>query len=174
MSGIPHKDNADATNISGLHGRKYFNFFFKPSKAAIKDLHDSDSVFYSAPQFHHLLRIERKRASRSKKPFLLALLDISTLESEKHYGYTIEKIKEVLLSCTRETDILGWYENDRIMGVIFTEMARVDKTMIENIFRKIRMKIDENFITELAGNIVLHPHVFGTQEDIEKSKVKVP
>jgi hypothetical protein len=60
------------------------------------------------------------------------------------------------------------------MGVIFTEMARVDTTMIENIFRKIRMKIDENFIRESAGNIVLHPHVFGTQEDIEKSKVKVP
>lgn len=174
MSGMPHKDNADASTVSGLHGRKYFNFFFKPSKAAIKDLHDGDLVFYSAPQFHHLLRIERKRTSRSKKPFLLALLDISTLEFKKHHDYTVEKIKEILISCTRETDILGWYENDRMMGVIFTEMVRIDKTMIENILQKIRMKIHEHFTTELIGNIVLHPHVFGTEEDNEKSKVTIP
>lgn len=169
-----HKDNADAMTISGVHGRKFFNFFFKPSKAAIKDLHFSEFVFYSAPQFHHLLRIERKRTSRSKKPFLLALLDISPLESEKHYSDTIEKIKEILISCTRETDILGWYENDRIMGVIFTEMARIDNAMIENIFRKVRTKIGEHFTKERADSIVLYPHVFGSTEGGEKSKVKVP
>jgi len=164
MPRIFHKDY-DKMTMSGLHGRKFFNFFFKPSKAAIKDLNHSDSVFYSAPQFHHLLRIERKRTSRSKKPLLLTLLDFSTLESGKHYGYMIEKTKEILVACTRETDIWGWYENDRIMGVIFTEMARVDKKLIENILHKIRIKIGENFTTELTNKIIIYPHVFGTLED---------
>lgn len=168
-----HKDNTDAMTVSGLHGRKFFNFFFKPSKAAIKDLNLSDSLFYSASQFHHLLRIERKRTSRSKKPFLLALLDFSALEFGKHYGYMLEKMKEMLISCTRETDILGWYENDRIMGVIFTEVAHVDKKVIENVLHKMRIKIGENFTTELANKIVISPHVFGILEDSEKFKVKV-
>jgi hypothetical protein len=173
MTDMLHKDKTDAITISGLHGRKFFNFFFKPSKATIKDLHYSDSIFYSASQFHHLLRIERKRTSRSKKPFLLALLDFSALEGGKHYGYMIEKTKGILISCTRETDILGWYENDRIMGVIFTEMAHVDKKVIENIFHKIRIKMGDNFTTELANKIVIYPHVFGSLEDNEKLKVTV-
>jgi len=168
-----HKDYADAMTVSGLHGRKFFNFFFKPSKAAIRDLNHSDSLFYRASQFHHMLRIERKRTSRSKKPFLLTLLDFSALEGGKHYGYMIEKTKEILISSTRETDILGWYENDRIMGIIFTEMAHVDKKVIENVFQKIRSKIGENFTTELANNIVIYPHVFGRLEDNEKLMAKL-
>ncbi len=134
----------------------------------------SNYTFYSASQFHHLLRIERKRTSRSKKSFLLTLLDFSALEGGKHYGYMLEKTKEILISCTRETDLLGWYENRKIMGIIFTEMVKVDKKSIETISRKIHKKLSDNFTTELANQIVMSPHVFGSLEDNEKLLVKIP
>ena len=35
--------------------------------------------FHSKSQLHHMLSIERRRTERSKKPFLLLLLDISGL-----------------------------------------------------------------------------------------------
>lgn len=169
MPGKPHTKNPDAMTISGLHGRKFFQHFFKPSKSAIKDLYNGDALFYHAPQFHHLLRIERKRASRSKKPFLLALIDFSALEPGKHHGYLLEKMKEIIIACTRETDIHGWYENDRIMGIIFTEMTRIDKKVIDNIFSKIRSTMGEHFTKEWTDKIVIYPHVFGA---LEKNEIK--
>jgi hypothetical protein len=96
------------------------------------------------------------------------------LEGGKHYGYMLEKTKEILISCTRETDLLGWYENRKIMGIIFTEMVKVDKKSIETISRKIHKKLSDNFTTELANQIVMSPHVFGSLEDNEKLLVKVP
>ena len=152
-------------NIPGLNSRKLNNILSKPSKTAVEVVSHSDSIFHRATQFHHMLRIERKRISRSKKPFLLTLVDISAIESGKHHGYMIEKMKEILISCTRETDIMGWYENNRIMGIIFTEMACVDRKSIEKITRKIRKKIDDNLNAELANKIVISPHVFGLLED---------
>ena len=143
------------------NGSKLSNFFMNPSKAAMDHFIDSDQIFYDTAHFHHMLQIERKRTGRSEKPFVLMLLDLSELQTRQHNTQIFEIIKEILVSCSRETDIRGWYEHDRIMGAIFTEMDSVDKRSIEKISRKIDSKISNTLNAAWAKKIRITHHIFG-------------
>ena len=107
-----------------------------------------------------MLRIERQRTERSKRPFLLVLLDISNLAAEQPYKKNLEKIKSALTSALRETDIRGWYENDRVIGVIFTEMTSLDAPSIEGVFRKLNDRLCEKLDKELIDKISITFHIY--------------
>lgn len=140
-----------------LNGRKITGFLHKSPKSPRENAGRIDHTFYSTPHFHNMLRIERKRTERSKKPFLLMLVDISGLHVRLDLSATI---KSVLLSCSRETDIRGWYHQDSIMGIIYTEMASVDEKVIEKIFRKLHNKISDTLDAEWVKQIKVSFHVF--------------
>jgi len=55
---------------------------------------ENGQPFYGKAHFHHLLRIERRRTDRSKKPFLLMLLDISSLIAKLPLEEILEKHKD--------------------------------------------------------------------------------
>ncbi|MDP1992310.1 MAG: hypothetical protein Q8K00_14970, partial [Syntrophales bacterium] len=57
--------------------------FSEPSKTIVAPhREDSEDTFFGQSHFLHMLRIERQRTERSKRPFLLALLDVSNLASK--------------------------------------------------------------------------------------------
>lgn len=146
-------------NTPGLKGRKRTGLLHKSSKSSRANAAGGDHTFYSTPHFHNLLRIERKRTERSKKPFLLMLLDLSGLHTQQHPDH-YEIIQSILTSCSRETDIRGWYERNKTMGAIFTEMASVDENTIEKIFRKLHNKIIDTLDAEWVKKIKISFHVF--------------
>ena len=145
-------------NIPGLNNGKLSKFFLKPSDTSAESMNE-DHTFYSEHHFHHMLHIERKRTERSKKPFLLMLLDISRFY-DKQQGHKFETIKSALVACSRETDIRGWYEPNKVMGAIFTEMASIDESAIEKIFRKLHGAVCENLDAEWVKRIKISVHVF--------------
>jgi len=147
----------DKRRSSGGHSA---NFPLKQSKGAIEHVTKEDHSFYNTHHFHHMLQIERKRTERSKKPFLLMLLDLSGLHHRQKSAYIYEEIKSVLVSCSRETDIRGWYEPNKIMGTIFTEMASIDESAIEKIFRKLHGAVCETLDAECVKRIKISFHVF--------------
>lgn len=120
---------------------------------------DEDS-FYSTPHFHHMLRVEQKRTSRSEKPFLLMLLDLSGLKTRHRNGYIFERIKGTLVSYSRETDIRGWYEPYRVMGVIFTEMPSIDNGSIKKVFTKISDALSDTCGHDVVQTIKISLTVF--------------
>lgn len=152
-------------NISGLNGNKLKNFFLKPSETDAELGREEDYTFYNTPHFHNLLRIERKRSERSQKPFLLILLDLSGLYKRQRDGSLFEKIKPILTSSSRETDIWGWYEYKKIIGAIFTEMSSIDEISIEKIFNKLHMKIGENIDAEEVKRIKISFHIFPEENE---------
>lgn len=74
--------------------------------------------------FTRLLCLERRRAERSQKPFLLMLVDTSelSLENGEADDAILNKILRAVLSSVRETDISGWYEDRLALGTILTEI----------------------------------------------------
>ena len=146
-------------NIPGFNDRKRMGFLHKSSKSSSENADEGDHTFYSTPHFHNMLLIERKRTERSKKPFLLMLLDLSGLHAQQRPDYN-EIIKPILFSCSRETDIRGWYEQNTIIGAIFTEMTSVDKSSIEKIFHKLHNKIIDTLDAERVKKIKISFHVF--------------
>jgi len=128
---------------------------------------EKNHIFCSTPIFHHMLRIERKRTERSRAPFLLLLIDISELQSGKNNSQLLDKIKDkmkgVIISCSRETDISGWYEENNVMGAILTEMASINESSIESILFNLHNRISSALDAELVKKIKVSFHVFPEQ-----------
>jgi lipopolysaccharide/colanic/teichoic acid biosynthesis glycosyltransferase len=116
--------------------------------------------FYSKSQFHHMLCIERKRTERSKKPFLLSLLDISNLIATERHKEILEKIKSVLSSSLREVDIRGWFAHNKTIGVICPEMVSINANSVEGIIRKLYDRFYATLDPELVKKINISFHIY--------------
>jgi lipopolysaccharide/colanic/teichoic acid biosynthesis glycosyltransferase len=131
-----------------------------PSQADPESPEVGDYSFYSKPTFNHMLRIERHRTERSKRSILLLLIDLSTLSVEQLNKDTIEKIKAALSTSLRETDIRGWSERNRIIGVIFTEMESLDESSIDGVVRKIYNRFSEKLDAAIILRISISYHIY--------------
>ena len=128
--------------------------------------HENDHAFYDETHFHHVLRLERMRTERSKKPFLLLLLDISKLVVKYSQGETIASIKSTLIPSLREIDIRGWYHKHHTIGVIFTEItveqdAFID-LVIHKIYNRFYERLDPCWINKIEISFHLFPEVGGS------------
>ncbi len=100
--------------------------------------------------FQRMIAIERRRTERTKEPFLLMLL-----ESGKHIDSaanreTLERMAMALLENSRETDIVGWYQDGKSIGVMYTGLDAGDKSAILSTFM--------NRVTAVFQKKLLVPH----------------
>jgi len=116
--------------------------------------------FYSTSQLHHMLHIERKRTERSKKPFLLLLMDISKLIFKNQHNETVTIIEAALNLSLRETDIIGWYKSYHTMGVIITEIPEGTDNFTDIIIHKIYNRLRERLDPDIIKQITISFHLF--------------
>lgn len=121
---------------------------------------EGDSSFYDKAKFHHLLHIEKLRSERSQKPLLLMILDISSAMNNGASLDTPSQIKAALSPSLREVDIRGWYNYNKTIGVIFTEMTSIDSNSIEVILRKIHNSLSERLDSDLINKINVFFHIY--------------
>ncbi len=121
---------------------------------------EGEHLFFSQSHFHYMLRIERQRTERSKKPFLLMLIDISNLIAEHTREEVLRKIKSALDPSIRVTDIWGWYDHGRVIGIIFTEMSAVDKHSVESILRRIQNGLCTKFSEEMTRKMSVTFYIY--------------
>ena len=76
----------------------------------------------SEEQFGELLCLERRRAERSRKPFLLMLIDLQKALEKDRSGNLIDSVWSSVCSASRDSDIRGWYRQESTLGVIFVEI----------------------------------------------------
>jgi len=111
--------------------------------------------------FRGLISLERKRTERSRKPFLLMLLDVGDSWPTKRSAETLGKIIAALPVTTRETDVTGWYTNTSVVGVMFTEIViPKPSTIPNNIVTRISDTLRNNLTIEQFNQINISFHVF--------------
>ena len=84
-------------------------------------------------QFGELLCLERRRSERSKKPFLLMLLDLRKVMVNGNAGRMIEEVWTSVCSASRDSDIRGWYLQGAVLGVIFVEVRQEGPISVSNV-----------------------------------------
>jgi lipopolysaccharide/colanic/teichoic acid biosynthesis glycosyltransferase len=85
--------------------------------------------------FRRMISLERKRAERSGRRFVLMILESTPLlkaKPEADKAVLLQKVLAALSQATRETDLKGWYESAFAIGVIFTEIGAGDGNAIAN------------------------------------------
>jgi lipopolysaccharide/colanic/teichoic acid biosynthesis glycosyltransferase len=126
---------------------------FRPSEVG----HHEDVLAENV--FHSMLTLERRRAERSRKPFVLMLLD-ANLEKGAAEEILREAV-EIVVASKRETDLTGWYKQGAILGIIFTEVSLDGEYPITET---LRAKIETSFLKHLgrdrAAMIAISVHIF--------------
>jgi len=84
-----------------------------------------DAAVYNEEAFRYLLDIERKRFEASLQPFVLVLVDLTRQagHSDRMPGALASKIFATLTCTLRDTDVIGWYREDRIIGAVLTHLG---------------------------------------------------
>src|SRR3989304_8631846 len=97
---------------------------------------DQNHGLYVEDYFTEMLSYERKRTERSKRPFLLMLLNIEGFSQVDRKNGVIRKVVSALFASTREIDIKGWYKNDSIIGILFTELNGIENVSLNDKIHK--------------------------------------
>ena len=115
------------------------------------------------PWFTRVLSLERKRSERSRKPFILALLDLEgARELNGERDRLVHDVVTALSSFIRATDMVGWYRGDAILGVLFTELGKSANlhASVDSISTKVITAIGHRVGREKSRLIHMSCHVF--------------
>jgi lipopolysaccharide/colanic/teichoic acid biosynthesis glycosyltransferase len=120
---------------------------------------DRLDTLFTEDVFHSVLMLERRRAERSRRPFVLML--ISSEGRRDSALDVLEQAFPVLASTTRESDLIGWYKDSATIGVIFTELGEDHKaTVAENLLQKVTAAFQEYLGERKASRITISAHAF--------------
>ena len=118
-----------------------------------------DKAVLAESLFHSMLTLERRRAERSCKAFVLMLLDAG-LETGADAA-VLSLAVDVAVFTKRETDLLGWYKENAILGVIFTEVNLIGDRPVSEILRtRLEKALVKNLGREKANKVSISLHVF--------------
>lgn len=116
--------------------------------------------FLSEDHFRRMLSRERKRSERSRKHMVLMLIDGKGVISKKTDAL-LEQIAVVLGAAIRETDIAGWFENNSVFGVIFTEFGEAEvSSAVKIIESKITAALQRAFKSSQLGSFQISFYAF--------------
>jgi lipopolysaccharide/colanic/teichoic acid biosynthesis glycosyltransferase len=122
-----------------------------------------NSTIFEEASFTEILRFERKRTDRSQRPFLLVLLEFGPLHrgGRRQRQNLINNIIHSLKLGIRQTDLMGWYKNNTVIGVIFTELhlenPAVNKIR-ERVNAALRARLTPEQIAAITVSVHLYPH----------------
>jgi len=147
-----------------------------PSVRPVETLSSEDARRQSVPPndilpqeaFHKMITLERKRTERSRKPFLLMLLDTgSELPSDRSSRLLVD-VLNALAASTRETDVTGWYARGAVVGVMYTEIAPGDRSsIVATMLARVSNSLRENLGLEQFHRVKLSFHLFPEDWDHE-------
>jgi lipopolysaccharide/colanic/teichoic acid biosynthesis glycosyltransferase len=125
----------------------------------------------SEDTFHRVISLERKRSERSQRPFVLLLVDTCARggpngSSEKR-GRMLVDLIAALQGATRETDATGWYKENDVIGVMFTEIALDNNMVLSTILARIGDVLRERLDAEQFSRIKFSFHVFPDDWDVQ-------
>ena len=83
---------------------------------------------YNEDAFRFFLALERKRAERFNRSFLLLLVNLRKQPSMGHTSnhivpHVATDVFGALCVCVREVDFMGWYREERVVGAVLSHGA---------------------------------------------------
>lgn len=127
----------------------------------------------SEKSFKRTITVERKRSERSKEPFLLMLVDVGSQPDSKESLQVLERMTPVLMGCSRDTDVIGWYRERCTLGVMFTALMLTDKDLIlTTILNRISAMLKDELTFDQFNQVNLSFHFF--PDDWDNSGPKGP
>ncbi len=111
--------------------------------------------------FCAMLSLERRRAERSRKPFVLMLIDRGAVQTNGTGAAFVEQLSSAVSGAIRESDLVGWYRQGVVLAVIFTELSLdKDNPITEVLHSKIVTALRANLDHRMASRLAVTVHLF--------------
>jgi lipopolysaccharide/colanic/teichoic acid biosynthesis glycosyltransferase len=116
--------------------------------------------------FVSMLYLERRRAERADNRFVLVLVDVTKNINGFAKDRTVQKLTRALTEATRETDIIGWYVENSLIGIIGTELGDASNEQIQQRFLdRLRNIFEAKMGWEKSSAISVSFHFFPEESD---------
>jgi lipopolysaccharide/colanic/teichoic acid biosynthesis glycosyltransferase len=115
--------------------------------------------------FRRMISLERKRSERTQRPFVLLLMDTGRNLPTQKNGRILLEILSALQAATRETDVMGWYESNSVVGVMFTEITPDNNLILSTILSRISEVLRDRLTTEQFSQLKFSFHLFPEEWD---------
>jgi hypothetical protein len=122
-----------------------------------------DNLLCPEVLFNQILSWEQKRSKRSNRPFMLMLLDIQEQVANKNGSdHSLkDKLARALYNSTRDIDQRGWYVQDQVMGVIFSELSDQDiNHASELVWRRVQFGLHQTINPQELRQVDVSLHMF--------------
>lgn len=121
--------------------------------------------------FKRKIAIERKRTERCKDPFLLMLIEAGAPNGLRKSARNLDTVIYALLPTTRETDVIGWYRDHNVVGVMFTGLDPSDRnTVLSTIRNKVSTALRHELTNEQFSELRISFHFFPDEWDSDSSE----
>jgi lipopolysaccharide/colanic/teichoic acid biosynthesis glycosyltransferase len=116
------------------------------------------SPVISEALFKGALIRERKRSDRSHHPFLLVLVSVEDAVADQSIW---SPVIDALLASKRETDVLGWFADRSVLGVLMPEVVSADVQAVRHFEARVRREFVRRLTaagaSRVAIQVYLHP-----------------
>ena len=127
-----------------------------------------DRIAMDGESFQRMLALERKRSERSRKPFLLMLVDLGERLPSTSNGKATDSIISALSLATRATDLIGWYKDDSVIGILFTEIVIEDRSSVMGtMMTRISTMLGKALSPERLNQVSISLHLFPEEWDFD-------
>ena len=121
----------------------------------------SDRAALDEKAFRRVIAVERKRTERSKSPFVLMLLEVTNHQSLEKSRKSLECILAALVASCRDTDLVGWYKEQAVVGVMFTGLVVNDKnSVLGAILNRVSNTLKDELTFEQFSQVSITFHFF--------------
>jgi lipopolysaccharide/colanic/teichoic acid biosynthesis glycosyltransferase len=119
-------------------------------------------TIFDVASFTRILCFERKRTDRSQRSFLLLLLELRLLlrDGQQLRRSLVTNVIQSLQNCARQTDVIGWYKHNAVIGVIFTELRHEEPSIgiiLERVNAALQARLTPEQIDAVTLSIYLYP-----------------
>src|ERR1700742_4405283 len=130
------------------------DFLSGSQPAVIREVLDERSL-------RRMIAVERKRTERTKEPFLLMLLECVECRGPGKCIHGIDTLVNVLLSATRETDVIGWHKEHRAIAILFTGLVHDSKSAcVGAILNRVSAALQDKLFSEQFVQLSITLHLF--------------
>ena len=127
----------------------------------IEAMSANDRMALDEKTFRRVIAVERKRTERSKSPFVLMLLEVTNHQNVEKSRRSLECILAALVASCRDTDLVGWYKHQSVVGAMFTGLVVNDKNLVLGaILNRVSSTLRDELTFEQFSQVSITFHFF--------------
>jgi lipopolysaccharide/colanic/teichoic acid biosynthesis glycosyltransferase len=132
------------------------------------------SLLLTEESFRNAIAKERRRTERSGLAIALVLISIGDFGRNAHSSTIWSGVAEALAAVQSEIDILGWFEQDTMMGLLApdiktSELAAVCRELETRLRKELTARFDQHITENVSVRLRVYPEPMRSEEEASQS-----